>query len=148
MAYLVGANLLYFAYISARYHGGDMKNPTYRKMGDHTESVQVDYLPEKVSYDALLDIFWSNHSPRYRASTQYMSAIWYHDEEQKKTALASKEAVEKRGGPVATLIAPVKVFTWAEDYHQKYELRHHKEILEQLGFKNLETLVNSTVATR
>ena len=67
---------------SVGYTGGIMPFPTYRRMGDHTESVRVYFDPSVISYDELLAFFWDSHSPLGCTSTQYRSAIWYHSEEQ------------------------------------------------------------------
>ena len=69
------------------YSGGTKENPTYHDLGDHTETVQIDYDPTRVSYDKLLEIFWKSHNPRYQSrSRQYMIAVFYQDAEQKKRA--------------------------------------------------------------
>ncbi|HOP09113.1 MAG TPA: peptide-methionine (S)-S-oxide reductase MsrA [Candidatus Methanofastidiosa archaeon] len=115
------------------YTGGCTENPTYEEVctdrTGHAESVQVVFDPEKVSYDGLLDVFWSSHDPTTRnrqgpdEGTQYRSVIFYHDEEQRKAAIRSKEMIEtKKGlkGRIVTEIVPLKKFYRAEDYHQKY----------------------------
>jgi peptide-methionine (S)-S-oxide reductase len=115
------------------YTGGTMKNPTYEgvctdKTG-HAESVEVTYDPSLVSYGQLLDVFWANHNPTtlnrqgFDTGTQYRSVIFYHTEEQKKEALASKEKLQASGKyrkPVVTQIVPAQTFYPAEEYHQKY----------------------------
>jgi len=68
------------------YTGGDKPNPTYHNIGDHAESVDIDYDPEVTDYENLLDIFWKNHNPTSFYSRQYMSAIFYHDAAQKEAA--------------------------------------------------------------
>ncbi|MDZ7761250.1 MAG: peptide-methionine (S)-S-oxide reductase [Desulfovermiculus sp.] len=61
------------------YSGGKKPNPTYHDLGDHTETLQVDYDPEAVSYPKLLEVFWESHSPEQSAlSRQYMAAVFYH----------------------------------------------------------------------
>ena len=115
------------------YTGGKTKNPSYEKVctdtTGHTEAVHVEFDPSKVSYEELLDIFWSIHDPTQLnrqgpdVGTQYRSAIFYHNETQRKAAIASKEKLEKSGKykkPVVTAIAPVSEFYKAEEYHQKY----------------------------
>ncbi|UCD32748.1 MAG: peptide-methionine (S)-S-oxide reductase, partial [Desulfobacterales bacterium] len=106
------------------YAGGRMDGPDYRNIGDHTEVVQVDYDPERITYSQLLDIFWKSHRPSGRSwSRQYMKAVFYHDEHQRRMALASKTAVgQKIGRTVKTEMVPLLSFTLAEDYHQKYIL--------------------------
>ena len=107
------------------YAGGSKDNPTYRDLGDHSETIQIEYDPTRISYEELLDIFWSSHSPTARPfSRQYASIIFYHDEEQKRLAEASldREAAS-RGKPIYTEIAPLAEFYLAETYHQKYRLQ-------------------------
>jgi len=113
------------------YTGGHKANPTYEEVSSgttgHLESMQVRYDPAKVSYEKLLEVFWHNIDPLDGGGqfcdrgTQYTTAIFYHDEQQKRLAEASKERVEKQlGKPVATVIRPAEEFYPAEDYHQDY----------------------------
>ena len=118
---------------SVGYIGGKMKNPAYEDVctdeTGHAEAVQVEYNPSKVSYEKLLDVFWENHDPTQMnrqgpdVGTQYRSSIFYHDEEQRKLAMKSKQKLEKSGKykkPIATEIVPAKEFYKAEEYHQRY----------------------------
>jgi len=93
------------------------------------EAVQITFDPSVISYDKLLEIFWHVHDPTTLnrqgndIGTQYRSAIFYHNEEQHRTALASKEALEKSGAykkPIVTEITPFTNFYPAEDYHKEY----------------------------
>jgi peptide-methionine (S)-S-oxide reductase len=113
------------------YAGGKKKNPTYEEVSTgttgHTEVVQVIYDPKKISYSRLLEVIWRNIDPLTPnrqfcdAGSQYRSAIFYHDENQKRLAEASKEAVSKRfDKPIVTEIVPAAEFYPAEDYHQDY----------------------------
>ena len=114
------------------YSGGDTTNPTYKEVctdtTGHAEVVQVEYDPDKVSYETLLDLFWSNHDPTQLnrqgpdVGTQYRSAIYYHDDEQKAAATASKDKLESsgRGRAIVTEITRAQEFYPAEDYHQQY----------------------------
>jgi peptide-methionine (S)-S-oxide reductase len=115
------------------YLGGTLESPTYQDVctgtTGHAEVVEVQYDPLKVSYDQLLDLFWKIHDPTTLnrqgpdVGTQYRSAIFYHDEEQKKAALASRERLRESGRfrrPVVTEITPTSTFYRAEDYHQRY----------------------------
>ena len=134
------------------YAGGKKEAPTYRGIGDHTETVQVDYDPTRISYAQLLDIIWESHSPdRRNPGGQYMNAIFYHNDAQLKTALNSKAALEKKTGqPVTTRILPVRSFTMAEDYHQKYILKQNAGLMRELNriYPDHRDLVNSTAAAR
>jgi peptide-methionine (S)-S-oxide reductase len=91
--------------------------------------VEIDFEPEKVSYQTLVEAFWKLHDPTQvnrqgpDYGTQYRSAIFFHSPEQEQTARASKEALEASGKlrrPVATVIEPAQTFYRAEDYHQQY----------------------------
>jgi methionine-S-sulfoxide reductase len=134
------------------YTGGNKENPTYRTLGDHTESVEVDYDPSIISYADLLKVFWHSHDPGSRSwSRQYISAIFYHNEEQKKLALESRKREEARtGGKIYTEISPASRFYRAEDYHQKYYLRQRPELIRELKaiYPSNEDFQDSTVAAR
>ncbi len=113
--------------------GGTLENPSYRdvcghKTG-HAEVVEVTFDPEKVPYEKLLEVFWSIHDPTTLnrqgpdVGDQYRSAIFYHSEEQRVAAEASKTAQERSGRfkrPIVTQIVPAQTFWRAEEYHQKY----------------------------
>lgn len=122
------------------YEGGDTDNPTYKEVctdtTGHAEVVQVEYDPEKVSYGALLDIFWANHNPTTKnrqgpdVGTQYRSVIFYHSPEQQAAAQASKDTLEASGkwkSPIVTDIVPAQTFYKAEEYHQKYLMKRGEE---------------------
>jgi peptide-methionine (S)-S-oxide reductase len=115
------------------YEGGTLDNPTYRDVCSnrtgHAEVVEVDYDPERVSYEQLLQVFWDNHNPTTLnrqgpdIGSQYRSAIFYHDAEQQAVATASKEKLTQAGKfrkPIVTEIVPAQTFYVAEDYHQQY----------------------------
>lgn len=115
------------------YAGGQEKNPTYEQVSagvtGHAEVVQVLYDPSKVTYAKLLEVFWHNIDPFVKnrqfcdGGSQYRTAIFYHDDNQKKLALDSKTALEKSGKfkePIVTEIQPLKDFYPAEDYHQDF----------------------------
>lgn len=119
-------------------------------MGDHTEAFQVDYDPEVISYEDLLNIFWKSHNPcRPSWSIQYMPAVFYHNEQQQQQALQTSKAFAKRG-EIKTAILPLKEFYLAEDYHQKYWLQNRKSLSKELRdyYPNFSDFVNSTVAAR
>jgi methionine-S-sulfoxide reductase len=135
------------------YSGGTKKNPTYHNLGDHTETIQIDYDPAKITYRELLEVFWESHNPREAPwSRQYMKAIFYHNEAQRRVAKESRAKVAaKIGGQVSTQILPATEFYLAEDYHQKHALRRGaphlaKEYLAM--YPRLEDFVNSTAVTR
>jgi peptide methionine sulfoxide reductase msrA/msrB len=115
------------------YTGGQKENPTYAEVSSgttgHVEAIQVHYDPSKISYEELLDALWRHIDPTDGGGQfadrgpQYRSAIFYHDEEQKRLAEKSKEALEKSGRfkkPVATEIVKFTKFYEAEEYHQDY----------------------------
>jgi len=115
------------------YSGGQTKNPSYKEVctGEtgHAECLQIVYDPSRISFDELLAVFWETHDPttlnRQGADvgTQYRSAVFYHNEEQKEKAEKYKEQLDKSGAfdnPVMTEITPFTVFYPAEDYHQQY----------------------------
>ena len=115
------------------YSGGTLANPTYEDVctdgTGHAEVVEVDYDPQRVSYETLLDAFWNGHNPTQLnrqgpdVGTQYRSVIFFHNPEQEATAHASKERLEKSGRfprPIVTQIVPAEPFWRAEEYHQRY----------------------------
>lgn len=136
----------------AGYAGGTAPNPDYGNIGDHTEAVQVDYDPERISYGDLLEVFWESHRPTSPPwKRQYMNAIFFDDARQREAALASKAAVEKRlGRTVRTEVLPLRAFTRAEDYHQKYLLKRESDLLRELTriYPLQRDLVDSTAAAR
>jgi peptide-methionine (S)-S-oxide reductase len=133
--------------------GGTTENPTYRKMGDHTETVEIDFDPNLVAYADILKCFWQNHYPnrdQYKGR-QYISLLRYHDEQQKETIETVKKEMEAAlGENIETEIAPFTTFTLAEERHQKYYLKRYPKALEQLKdfFPEPELLVDSTFAAR
>jgi methionine-S-sulfoxide reductase len=134
------------------YAGGKHPNPTYTDLGDHTEAVQVDFDPTQTSYRRLLEVFLATDNPCARAGTrQYMSAVFYHDEAQKKLALEALRRAEARTGErVAAAVLPAAPFYPAEDYHQKYLLRCDAGLMKE--FKAMhpspEAFRDSTAAAR
>jgi peptide-methionine (S)-S-oxide reductase len=117
------------------YAGGLTPNPTYREvcsgLTGHAEVVLVVFDPSRVSYEELLRVFWENHDPTQGmrqgndAGTQYRSAIYYQDDEQRRAAEASRDAFQRRlteagYGAITTDIAPSGEFFYAEDDHQQY----------------------------
>jgi methionine-S-sulfoxide reductase len=134
------------------YAGGTKESPTYHSLGDHTETIQIDYDPSQISYNDLLNIFWRNHNPSSRAwSRQYMAAVFYHNDEQKKLAEESRRReASKRDKRIQTQILPFTAFYRAEDYHQKYRLRRERNLLQEFEriYPADGDLVDSTAAAR
>jgi peptide-methionine (S)-S-oxide reductase len=119
------------------YMGGHVRNPTYEQVTTgrtgHTEVVRVEYDPAKVTYAQLLEAFWRNIDPTQAngqfcdIGSQYRSEIFYHDEEQRRLAEASKAALMKSKpfkGDIVTAITPAGEFFRAEEYHQNYHQRN------------------------
>ncbi|CAH1779891.1 unnamed protein product [Owenia fusiformis] len=130
------------------YTGGTTKFPTYRNLGDHTETVDIDFDPDVTSYEKLLEKFWKSHNPTQSHSRQYMSAIFFHGNEQRVQAETSmKEQQSNLAQPIATKILPAHQFYVAEDYHQKYMLRNSRDLFDSLGLDG-EDLVKSHAAAR
>ena len=115
------------------YIGGQEENPTYKDVSagitGHTEAIKIQYDPEKVNYSQLLDVFWRHVDPTdpggqfVDRGSQYRTAIFYHDEEQRQLAEDSKKKLNESGRfkkPVVTEIIPFDRFYPAEDYHQDY----------------------------
>jgi peptide-methionine (S)-S-oxide reductase len=115
------------------YTGGNVANPTYEDVctdrTGHAEAVQVEFDPERVTFDRLLDVFWENYDPTTKnrqgpdVGSQYRSAIFFHGPEQERAATESKKRLEESGRfrrPIVTEIVPAKEFWRAEEYHQKY----------------------------
>jgi peptide-methionine (S)-S-oxide reductase len=134
------------------YSGGAKDNPTYYSLGDHTESLEIDYDPSVVSYAQLLQLFWEMHRPTSPPwSQQYKSAVFYHDEEQGKLAEEIKARTEQQlGKTLTTEILPLRRFWLAEDYHQKYYLRQVKPLARAYEglYPSLDDFVNSTAVAR
>ncbi|HEX9780444.1 MAG TPA: peptide-methionine (S)-S-oxide reductase MsrA [bacterium] len=119
------------------YMGGTTPDPTYEDVctgsTGHAEVAQVAYDPSRISYERLLEVFWRNIDPTTPGrqfadeGSQYRTAIFYHDDEQRRLAEASKAALETSGkfaDPVVTEIASASAFYPAEDYHQAYYRKH------------------------
>jgi peptide-methionine (S)-S-oxide reductase len=119
--------------VTSGYTGGQKMDPTYEEVSaggtGHAESVQVVYNPSKIGYEKLLKVFWHNIDPTVQdrqfcdSGHQYRSAIFYHTEEQRRTAVQSKETLEKsKPFPehVVTEITQAGTFYPAEEYHQHY----------------------------
>ncbi len=121
------------------YIGGVIQNPTYRQVctgiTGHAEAVEITYNPNMVSYSQLLDVFFASHNPTTPnrqggdVGTQYRSAVFYLNDEQKQTAALKIEEENLSGrwkNPVVTELLPAKSFYQAEDYHQNYLKKQEK----------------------
>lgn len=117
--------------VTSGYSGGTTENPSYQQVctgrTGHAEVVLVEYDPDRVTYEKLLDVFFQLHDPTQMnrqgpdVGTQYRSVIFTHDEDQ---AVAAKKAIEERQKnyprPIATAVEPARPFYAAEEYHQRY----------------------------
>jgi len=124
------------------YTGGHLNNPIYEDVCSHktghAEAVEITYDPSVISYEELLEIFWKIHDPTtlnrqgWDVGTQYRSAIFYHNNNQKAEALALKEEMEKSGiykKKIETEIVPATKFYEAEEYHQQYNEKKKRRSL-------------------
>jgi len=134
------------------YAGGTKENPTYYNLGDHTETIQIDYDPNQVTYEELLAIFWDSHNPAEPPfSVQYKSIIFYHNDEQKKLALETKARVAAElKANVLTEIIPASEFYLAEAYHQKYYLQGVPQFKQEFSaiYPDINDFIASTSAAR
>jgi methionine-S-sulfoxide reductase len=144
----------------AGYAGGTLANPTYEQVSTgrtgHLEAVQVTYDPSKVSYEKLLDVFWTQIDPTDPAGqfadkgSQYRTAIFYHDEEQKKIAELAKKRLQDSGkfkDPIATEIRPYTTFYRAEDYHQNYATKKPREYQQYKKYSGREAFIEKVWGT-
>ena len=119
------------------YCGGNTENPTYEEVSSgetgHRESIEVFYDPAKISYKQLLDIYWHNINPTqpdgqfYDIGSQYTTAVYYSNDQEKREAIESRDALQKSGkfnAPIATKILPLIKFWPAEEHHQKYSRKN------------------------
>jgi peptide-methionine (S)-S-oxide reductase len=134
------------------YAGGSTNNPTYYNLGDHSETVQIDYDPTRISYEELLEVFWDSHNPTTQPwSRQYMSIIFYHNEDQRSVALASLQRKEASlGQDILTEAIPFSEFYLAEDYHQKYYLQQYPDLFSEYTaiYPEIGQLISSTAVAR
>lgn len=134
------------------YAGGSTADPTYRNLGDHTESVQIDFDPSKVSFVKLLEMTWCKIDPYYKSAVRrYMSILFYHNPLQKAAIDSIVSAEEDRvGTAVAVDILPYDGFYLAEEYHQKYYLKTMSDFAEEYCeiFGTPGNLTGSTAVAR
>lgn len=135
------------------YAGGTTPSPTYRQMGDHTETIEIDFDSAIMRYEDVLRHFWRNHYPnrdQYKGR-QYLSLLRCRGDEQLGAAERVKKEMEvELGEKIETDIAPFTDFTLAEERHQKYYLKRYPKALEQLQmlYPEPSLLLNSTFAAR
>lgn len=123
--------------VAVGYAGGHVADPTYQQVctdtTGHAEVVEVNYEPQQVTYEQLLDVFFSIHDPTTRnrqgpdVGRQYRSVIFCHTSDQQAAASAARQRLEasgRFGGPIVTEIAPAPPFYRAEEYHQRYYEKH------------------------
>lgn len=127
------------------YAGGRKEAPTYRSLGDHTEAVQVEFDPKRITFARLLDVFWQDHDACGAArATQYKAILFVGSDEQRRVAEASAGRIAlQRGRAITTELVPLTTFWPAEDYHQKYALRSEHPLVD-----NVRALFASEAAFR
>ncbi|KAL4379372.1 hypothetical protein GQ457_02G006900 [Hibiscus cannabinus] len=138
------------------YAGGSKINPEYRSLGDHAESVKVEYDPKEINFRQLLEVFWSSHDPRQvfgqgpDVGNQYRSIIFTNGTEEGRLATMSKEREQtrSRSSIVTTQIQQLESFYPAEHDHQKFELKRHPLLLQLIGNLPEEELEMSTMAAK
>jgi peptide-methionine (S)-S-oxide reductase len=134
------------------YAGGTTPDPTYENIGDHSEAIEIEFDPARISYLDLLAVFWQAHEPAYRSvSRQYRAAVFWQGDGQHRHAEVSRARVAGAiGREVATVLEPLRSFTPAEEYHQKYYLRSVKPVAAALRglYPDVRDFVASTAAAR
>jgi len=138
----------------AGYAGGTIQNPTYEQVSTgrtgHLEAVQVTYDPGRVSYEKLLEVFWRQIDPTdpegqfADKGSQYRTAIFYHDEDQKMAAELSKKRLQDSGKfvqPIATDIRPYTTFYRAEEYHQNYATKNPRAYQQYKKYSGREAYI-------
>ncbi|XVF15888.1 hypothetical protein REPUB_Repub09cG0195200 [Reevesia pubescens] len=138
------------------YAGGSKINPEYRSLGDHAESVLVEYDPKEINFRQLLEIFWSSHDPRQvfgqgpDVGNQYRSIIFVNGTEEARLAAMSKEReqTKSRSSIVTTQIQQLGSFYPAEPEHQKFELKRHPLLLQLIGNLPEDELERSNLAAK
>lgn len=126
--------------VRSGYEGGNVPNPTYEEVctgeTNHAEVIELEYDPNKISYQELLEVFWKIHDPTTLnqqgadVGTQYRSVIFYHNEAQKQIAEEYKAVLNKNKAfkkPIVTTIEKAQPFYVAENYHQDYYLKNGQE---------------------
>ncbi|KAK1297443.1 Peptide methionine sulfoxide reductase A5 [Acorus calamus] len=138
------------------YSGGSALNPTYKRIRDHAEVVQVEYDPKIVQFRQLLDVFWTSHDPTEvfgqgpDVGDRYRSIIFTNGTGETRMAAVSKEKQQAkiRSNIVTTQIQELGMFYAAETEHQKFELKHNPQLFQLLGFMPAEELQRSSLAMK
>jgi methionine-S-sulfoxide reductase len=134
------------------YCGGQKSEPSYHDLGEHTETVEIDFDPGEVSYERLLELFFDWHDPQRPAlKRQYASIIFTHDDAQREAAHAAAARVsDELATDIATDILAAPRFWRAEDYHQKYRLQQVDKVFGAYRerFDDFDELVDSTAVAR
>jgi len=134
------------------YAGGTTPNPTYHNIGDHIETIQIDFDPVKINYERMLEIFWQNHDPaRTVWKRQYAPALFFENEYQEKLARESRAKIASElNEKIQTEIISLDKFYLAETYHQKYHLQGYEELMGEYRdiYSDIMDIVNSTSAAR
>lgn len=134
------------------YMGGTTADPTYEDLGDHTETVQLDFDPSVITYEELLTVFFGSHDCAVGGvKRQYMSVVFFHDAGQETLAREAKAAVEATlGTAVETQILTAATFYLAEDYHQKHALQGYESFMREFRavYPEFADFVASTSAAR
>ncbi|CAL5369102.1 unnamed protein product [Camellia sinensis] len=141
---------------TAGYAGGSKINPAYRSLGDHAESVQIEYDPRLINFRQLLEVFWSSHDCRQvfgqgpDVGNQYRSIIFTNGTEESRLAAVSKEReqTKSKSSIVTTQILPLGTFYPAEPEHQKFELKRNPFFLQLIGNVPEEKLESSSPAAK
>ncbi len=136
------------------YAGGTADHPTYHEMGGHSETLEIDFDPNLITFEEILDVFWDHHNPMnindYKGR-QYNSLLFYRDEGQEAAILkVLKKRKELGKGEPETEIVPYSRFYLAEDRHQKYYLKRYPDAMNKLSamYPSPEDLLSSTLAAR
>lgn len=136
------------------YAGGTLPDPTYRHMGDHSETVELEYDPEILSYEEILLVFWDNHNPvninGYKGR-QYQSMLLYRTLQQKNAIdRVLNERRELGKDEPATEVHPFTAFYPAEEKHQKYYLKRNPDAIDKLLtlYPSIQAMDQSTLAAR
>lgn len=138
------------------YTGGHVENPSYEEVKKgttgHYEAVEITYDPDLISYETIVDLYWKQIDPTDAGGQfqdrgdQYRTAIFYHDEDQKITATASRDALAASGKfskPIVTELLPAVTFYPAEDYHQDYYKKSKKHYEEDRAASGRDEFIDS-----